>query len=143
VAREKEKKRTWLCEHERGGTPRNREKRAARVRSLASRKTDTSRWKPAARAADHRASFPPVDKACVDELIEKCCRPESMGQVYRFLLQAFDYDASLARAEFDAFMRGTLSERARTAAERATEADRYEEPGVIRSCSRYVGRGGP
>jgi hypothetical protein len=79
-----------------------------------------------------RGSFPPaLDKACVDELIEKCCRPESIGQVYHFLLQAFDNDASLARAEFDAFMRGTLSEQARAAAERSTEADRYEEPGAI------------
>ena len=79
-----------------------------------------------------RGSFPPaLDKACVDELIEKCCRPESIGQVYHFLLEAFDNDASLARAEFDTFMRGTLSEQARAAAERSTEADRYEEPGAI------------
>ena len=79
-----------------------------------------------------RGSFPPaLDKACVDELIEKCCRPESIGQVYNFLLQAFDNNASLARAEFDAFMRGTLSEQARAAAERSTEADRYEAPGAI------------
>ena len=79
-----------------------------------------------------RGSLPPtLDKACVDELIEKCCRPESIGQAYHFLLQAFDNDASLARAEFDTFMRGTLSEQARAAAERSTEADRYEEPGAI------------
>jgi hypothetical protein len=72
-----------------------------------------------------------LDKACVDELIEKCCRPESIGRVYHFLLQAFDNDASLARAEFDVFMSGTLSEQARAAAERSTEADRYREPGAI------------
>src|SRR3977135_1361730 len=79
-----------------------------------------------------RGSFPPApDKAFVDELIEKCYRPESIGQVYHFLLQAFDDDASLARAEFDTFMMGTLSEQARAAAERSTEADRYEEPGAI------------
>ena len=79
-----------------------------------------------------RGSFPPaLDKACVDELIGKCCRPEAIGKVYHFLLQAFDNDASLARAEFDTFMRGTLSEQARAAAERSTEADRYEEPGAI------------
>src|SRR3977135_1667223 len=79
-----------------------------------------------------RGSFPPApDKAFVDELIEKCCRPESIGQVYHFLLQAFDNDAPLARAEFDAFMRGTLSEQARAADEGSTGADRYEAPGAI------------
>src|SRR4051812_19454383 len=80
---------------------------------------------------DRRSVTPALDKAWVDELIVKCCRPESIGQVYHFLLQAFDNDASLARAEFDTFMRGTLSEQARAAAERSTEADRYEEPGAI------------
>src|SRR3982074_3805463 len=79
-----------------------------------------------------RGSFPPaLDKAYVDELIEKCCRPESIGQVYHFLLQAFDNDASLAGTDMHAFMRGTLSEQARAAAERSSVRFREEAPGEV------------
>jgi hypothetical protein len=62
-------------------------------------------------------------KTLADELIERCCDRHSLGMVYRFLFQAFPNDVSAARAEFEKFLAGELSDRLIEAAARCVEAD--------------------
>jgi hypothetical protein len=73
----------------------------------------------AARYGDHAVDV----KTLADELIERCCDRHSLGMVYRFLFQAFPNDVSAARAEFENFLAGELSDRLIEAAARCVEAD--------------------
>jgi hypothetical protein len=62
-------------------------------------------------------------KNLADELIERCCGGHLVGLIYRFLLQAFRNDASAARAEFERFLAGELSQQFLNAAARRVEEE--------------------
>ena len=70
-------------------------------------------------ARDHRA----IDvENLAGVLIERCCHPHSIGQVYGFLLRACP-DATTARSEFERYIAGELPERLLSAAARCVEQD--------------------
>ena len=57
------------------------------------------------------------------QLIERCCGSHSLGLVYSFLRKA-GLDEGEARAEFEQFLSGTLSERVLDTATRWIQAER-------------------
>jgi hypothetical protein len=56
-----------------------------------------------------------------DELIEQCCGSHSLGLIYRFLRNA-GLDEAEARAQFELFLSGTLSEKLLDTAARCVES---------------------
>lgn len=71
---------------------------------------------------ENKSSMPDVE-TLADELIDGCCDPQSIGQIYRFLLRVFCNDVSRARAEFKRFLSGDLSEDFLRAAARCADED--------------------
>ena len=80
-------------------------------------------------------SGPSAVGGLADDLIERCCGSHSLALVYRFLRNA-GMDELEARAEFEQFLSGTLSEKLLDTAARCVGANSINWAKTLRPSSR-------